>query len=277
MTFIHYYRIPGSSEIQTLQKLKTKYDNIIDVKSEYCFNIDIGDSKLSAKEEEILIWLLRETFEPKQFSNSTFLNGSKDKSILIEVGPRLAFSTAFSSNCISMCQACGISSIARIERSRRYLITVSESIPSDKMHDIVNLLHDRMTECHYETTLTSFDNHVEPCPVKTIPLLEEGKPILEKLNKELGLGFDSWDLDFYYNMFVNTLKRNPTDVECFDLGQSNSEHSRHWFFGGQMEFDGHIKEETLFGMVKSTLPKNSNSVIAFHDNSSVREIFFDAI
>lgn len=29
---------------------------------------------------------------------------------------------------------------------------------------------------------------------------------------------------------MNKLKRDPTSVELFDLAQSNSEHSRHWFF-----------------------------------------------
>ena len=71
-------------------------------------------------------------------------------------------------------------------------------------------------------------------------------------------------------MFIETLQRNPTDVELFDLGQSNSEHSRHWFFGGKMIINGDEMKDTLFGMVKSTLPKESNSIIAFHDNSSVR-------
>jgi phosphoribosylformylglycinamidine synthase len=66
------------------------------------------------------------------------------------------------------------------------------------------------------------------------------------------------------------LGRDPTDVECFDMGQSNSEHSRHWFFGGKMVIDGEEKPETLFQMVKATLPKDvpNNSIIAFHDNSS---------
>lgn len=36
-----------------------------------------------------------------------------------------------------------------------------------------------------------------------------------------------------------------------------------------MIIDGEEKKETLFSMVKSTLPEKSNSVIAFHDNSSV--------
>ena len=79
---------------------------------------------------------------------------------------------------------------------------------------------------------------------------------------------------FIIHPFILTLQeklgRDPTDVECFDMGQSNSEHSRHWFFGGKMVIDGVAKEETLFQMVKATLPKdaNDNSIIAFHDNSS---------
>ena len=64
------------------------------------------------------------------------------------------------------------------------------------------------------------------------------------------------------------LGRDPTDVECFDMGQSNSEHSRHWFFGGKMVIDGEEKPNTLFQMVKATLTEKGNSIIAFHDNSS---------
>eukprot|EP00595_Chromulina_sp_UTEXLB2642_P003480 CAMPEP_0196763828 /NCGR_PEP_ID=MMETSP1095-20130614/4841_1 /TAXON_ID=96789 ORGANISM="Chromulina nebulosa, Strain UTEXLB2642" /NCGR_SAMPLE_ID=MMETSP1095 /ASSEMBLY_ACC=CAM_ASM_000446 /LENGTH=1200 /DNA_ID=CAMNT_0042117895 /DNA_START=396 /DNA_END=3995 /DNA_ORIENTATION=+ len=127
-----------------------------------------------------------------------------------------------------------------------------------------------MTECVYDQQLTTFTNKsiVEVSSYEVIPLLESGKALLEKLNQQNGLGFDDWDIDFYYNMFANTLKRNPTDVEIFDLAQSNSEHSRHWYFGGNMVIDGVNKVGSLFSMVKSTLPKESNSVIAFHDNSS---------
>lgn len=42
-------------------------------------------------------------------------------------------------------------------------------------------------------------------------------------------------------------------------------------FGGNLNIDGTPLPETLFQMVKSTLPAdcgNTNSVIAFHDNSS---------
>lgn len=45
----------------------------------------------------------------------------------------------------------------------------------------------------------------------------------------VGLAFDEWDIENYTKMFLMS-NRNPTTVECFDLAQSNSEHSRHWFF-----------------------------------------------
>lgn len=32
---------------------------------------------------------------------------------------------------------------------------------------------------------------------------------------------DGWDLDYYTDLFLNKVKRNPTNVECFDLAQSN--------------------------------------------------------
>lgn len=65
------------------------------------------------------------------------------------------------------------------------------------------------------------------------------------------------------------MKRNPTDVECFDMAQSNSEHCRHWFFSGNMNIDGKVKDKTLFQLVKSTLePVKHNSTIGYHDNSS---------
>ena len=33
---------------------------------------------------------------------------------------------------------------------------------------------------------------------------------------------------------------DPTNVEMFDFGQSNSEHSRHWFFKGKIVIDGDV-------------------------------------
>ena len=73
----------------------------------------------------------------------------------------------------------------------------------------------------------------------------------------------------YLNLFRDDLKRNPTVVECFDLAQGNSEHSRHWFFGGKMVIDGKEMPSTLFQLVKRPFKaRPANSTIAFKDNSS---------
>ena len=65
------------------------------------------------------------------------------------------------------------------------------------------------------------------------------------------------------------IKRNPTTVELFDIAQSTSEHSRHWFFTGKIIIDGQPMNRTLMQIVKSTLQANpNNSVIGFKDNSS---------
>merc|ERR1719174_1431225 len=137
-----------------------------------------------------------------------------------------------------------------------------------------------MTEQLYEEPLITFETDLITSNVIQVPIIREGRKALEQINDKMGLGFDDFDLDYYTNIFKEKLGRDPTDVECFDMGQSNSEHSRHWFFGGKMVIDGEEKEETLFQMVKATLPKGvkNNSIIAFHDNSSsIRGYECDAI
>ena len=150
------------------------------------------------------------------------------------------FSTAWSTNAVSICHACGLTNIRRIERSRRYLLAGAAKAFSDsgRLKAFLDLVHDRMTECAYPGPLTSFDTGIVPEPPRVVPLIEEGKAALIEINRAMGLGLDDWDIDYYYNLFVNDIKRNPTNVECFDLSQSNSEHSRHWFFGGRLVIDG---------------------------------------
>ena len=107
-------------------------------------------------------------------------------------------------------------------------------------------------------------------PVKSIEIhFHKIATFSEKNN----LGFDEEDLLFYKTYFEDILCRSPTDVELFDLAQSNSEHSRHWFFNGNLLKDGEKISESLFEMVKSTLNDrtNDNSLVAFRDNSSVIE------
>jgi phosphoribosylformylglycinamidine synthase len=245
-----------------------------DILTEYCFYIEAKEA-LTPDELNVLRWLLSETFEPDNFSVGSFL---KDHGI-IEVGPRMSFTTAWSTNAVSVCNACGLSKVTRIERSRRYRIVGSAEASSaasglpdfrnSKLDAFIELLHDRMTECVYPEQLITFDTGIRPEPVYEVRLIEEGKAALEKINREMGLGLDDWDIGYYYDLFVKDIGRNPTNVECFDLSQSNSEHSRHWFFKGRLIIDGHEMPESLMSIIRRTLDEHpNNSVIAFNDNSS---------
>lgn len=66
----------------------------------------------------------------------------------------------------------------------------------------------------------------------------------------LGLAFDSWDLDYYTKLFKETIKRNPTNIECFDLAQSNRYKSHNcWLF--RLPFEG-----SKFKYTKSNIDLN---------------------
>ncbi|HMK48789.1 MAG TPA: phosphoribosylformylglycinamidine synthase, partial [Thermodesulfovibrionales bacterium] len=291
MSLIHFYRKPALSSAKKNELLsaakRSVSGSIEDIETEYCFNVEIA-ARLNDEETGILRWLLSETFEHDNFSSQSFLvNSSPVMSypLIVEVGPRLNFSTAWSTNAVSVCHACGLTKVRRIERSRRYGLIIRRGPTSETSTDqegknfslldplglesFPALVHDRMTECVYPHRLTSFETGIAPEPVHIVPLIEEGRKALMKINVEMGLGLDEWDIEYYYNLFVNDIGRDPTNVECFDLGQSNSEHSRHWFFRGRLVIDGKVIPHTLMDIIKAPLKKHpKNSIIAFKDNFS---------
>ena len=269
MGLLHFYRTPGLSHAARKTLLQNARESlspdIASVDTELCFNVK-SDGEPTPEELRVLAWLLSETFEPEKFGRSSFLEGD---GVLLEVGPRMSFTTAWSTNAVSVCHACGLDRIGRIERSRRYALRTASPLPEDRVTAFLGELHDRMTECPYTEPLASFETGIEPAPVREIPLLEEGRAALERINRERGLAFDEWDLDYYFRLFTERIGRNPTDVECFDIAQSNSEHSRHWFFRGRLVIDGEELPKHLMGLIREPLDANpDNSVIAFEDNSS---------
>ncbi|KAK4535513.1 hypothetical protein CDCA_CDCA05G1538 [Cyanidium caldarium] len=255
------------------------------VEREDCYYVlvaaEAGAGTLSQGEEDILWWLLSETFEPERFSESIpFIPDA-----LVEIGPRLNFQTAWCSNAMNIFRACGLQQVRRVERSRRYAVEfhsvagVAEE-PASSLATLVLAhreaflqkftarIHDRMTEQTYQRPLQSFETGIVPEPVYRVPLLRDGKAALQQLNQRMGLGLDAWDIDYYYNMFRG-MNRDPTNVELFDIAQSNSEHSRHWLFRGRVVIDGEEQPHSLLDLVREPLRRNpTNSVLAFVDNSS---------
>jgi len=106
---------------------------------EYCFNI-AASAPLTAADIEKLRQLLGDGFVSASVTDTPRIAGDRT----VEVGPRLNFATAWSSNLVSICQAIGIPQATRVERSRRYRIPAGED---DRA--FVAAHHDRMTECVY--------------------------------------------------------------------------------------------------------------------------------
>ncbi|KAI7726420.1 hypothetical protein M8C21_027358 [Ambrosia artemisiifolia] len=275
---IHFFRTPLIQESATeelLKSVQTKVsDKIVGLKTEQCFNIGV-DEDLSSDKLSVLKWLLQETYEPRNLGDESFIGKEAKegyKTVVVEVGPRLSFTTAWSANAVSICHACGLSEVNRLERSRRYLLYVkAESAPllDSEIVEFAAMVHDRMTECVYPSKLVSFKTSVVPEEVYYVPVMEKGRKALEEINQRMGLAFDEQDLQYYTKLFKDDIKRDPTNVELFDIAQSNSEHSRHWFFTGKIVVDGQPMDKTLMQIVKNTLKANpNNSVIGFKDNSS---------
>lgn len=223
---------------------------------EYCFNIESG-TPLDGKELDRLKLVLAEGFLTDTVSTSPTLNGPR----VVEVGPRMNFATAWSSNMVSICQAIGLAKVSRVERSRRLAVRDGDDIDS-----FVAANHDRMTECPYPEPLSTFETGIQPEQVYEIDLKGGGPDALRNIP---GISMDDWDRNFYYDYFVKKHDRNPTIVEIMDLNNANSEHSRHGFFRGRQILDGAEQDRTLFQLVTDTLEANpKGSVIAFKDNSS---------
>ncbi|KAF0872648.1 PUR4 synthase, partial [Crocuta crocuta] len=272
---LHFYVRPSGHETaasgHTQRKLRGKLPELQAIKTELCYNVNwTAESLPSAEERKKLMWLFGCPMSPGDVAQESWLR-SDSSDLLLEVGPRqvLNFSTPASTNIVSVCGAAGLGAVDRVETTRRYLLSFAEP-PSAEMKALaLATLHDRMTEQHLPRPIQSFSlPSVSALPSGQIDILAEGRRALERANQELGLALDSWDLDFYTRRFQE-LKRNPSTVEAFDLAQSNSEHSRHWFFKGQLHVDGQAVAHSLFEAIMSTqASSNPNNILKFCDNSS---------
>lgn len=274
-SILRYYKQPGctpAKKKEILTKLQTISDTVENIAAELCYHVEVT-KPLSKLEVNTLQWVLQDPLFPSNLSQKQHLKASTGQ-ILIEVGPRFNFSTANSTNAVSICQNLGLTQVTRLEVSRRYLITfkATTKVPTKLEQSLATTLHDRMTECRYTVEnlpKNSFNEKLEKKEnIKEVDVMKQGSEALKEIDRELGLAFDEADLAYYTDLFKNVLKRNPTNIECFDLAQSNSEHSRHWFFKGKMVVDGVENEESLIDMIIDTQKhSNPNNVIKFSDNS----------
>ena len=170
MDVIRFFRaVPlAASRHQVLLDLARRADPDVEaIEAEHCFNVQLAEP-LDADGREVLSWLLAETFEPHAFGEASFLDAGRGA--VVEVGPRMTFTTAWSSNAVSVCRACDLAAVQRIERSRRFLLRGASTADAATAEPFLAAVHDRMTECVYAEPLRSFATAVQPEPVVTVPV-----------------------------------------------------------------------------------------------------------
>ncbi|XP_017056389.1 phosphoribosylformylglycinamidine synthase [Drosophila ficusphila] len=265
-----------AEELKVLRRLQEEDSGVVSVRMERCYHLEYnGQAEHSLSLEELLVWLVKQPLRSGQsLAKQSVLQPESQLQLLLEIGPRFNFSTPYSTNCVNIFHNLGYSEVQRVEVSTRYLLTFKEGSEERKSSTFVPLLGDRMTQCLYTKENIPKDSFDEQLPERQtkwhfIPVLEEGRKALEQINQELGLAFNDFDLDYYHDLFCKELVRNPTTVELFDCAQSNSEHSRHWFFRGRIVIDGVEQPKSLIRMIMDTQAHtNPNNTIKFSDNSS---------
>lgn len=271
-----YCPLDDTKRQSVLQKFKKVNPRVINLQTEKCYHIQNSKYQEFPDEvEQLLRWILKGPQEKDNLSRSPLLVKERQGEELIEVGPRFNFSTADSTNSVSICHNVGLTFIDRIEVSIRYLIKFEKgAVSEDETEKLIDAVCDRMTQCRYtgaNIPRNDFYENYNQASEKwyVVPILEKGTAALVEADKKLGLAFDAWDIKYYGNLFKNVLKRNPTNVELFDCAQCNSEHSRHWFFKGKMIVDGVEEKQSLIDMIIDTQRySNPNNTVKFSDNSS---------
>ena len=284
---------------QKLAQLRRLEPKLVDLREEFCYYV-ASREPLSPEERRQILWLIepntRAEYAGVSDKQSQLRAGQEaaaklqsagvvgQLSHLVEIGPRLNFCSPFSTNAVSILRSsCDQTTVYRLERSTIYeLVFEAQSFEwaQEAGRRLLDCLHDQMVEMVYEQPVDSFEPGAaralvasgEPWlqPSAQVDILGRGREALGEVSARLGLFFDDWDVDYYVRLFRDTIRRNPTVVECFDLAQSNSEHSRHWFFKGLLEIAGRSKSDrSLIDLVAGTQSSsNANNVIAFNDNSS---------
>ena len=169
------------------------------------------------------------------------------KDIIKEIGPHKMFTSSFSTNVMRIIERLNLD-INSFEKVR--IIKKGEKYEIDELveEDYNNPSENRIINYPIGFNLNSKD--------------------IDNELKKWGISFDNEEIKYYKKLF-NKLNRNPTFTEIYDICQSNSEHSRHWFFKGNL-YKSRIKLlNSLFSMIKKTNNSLTNSLVSFSDNSSV--------
>ncbi|MCR9106532.1 MAG: phosphoribosylformylglycinamidine synthase [Gammaproteobacteria bacterium] len=187
------------------------------------------------------------------------------------VVPRAGTISPWSSKATDIAHNCGLPEVERIERGVGWYLQVPDSLTSDARRQLLDLLHDRMTESVLDSTeqASALFEHAQPRPLSVVDVLAHGRQALVQADAALGLALAEDEIDYLLESFT-ALQRNPTDVELMMFAQANSEHCRHKIFNAAWEIDGRAQTHSLFQMIRNTHESAGDNVLsAYSDNAAV--------
>ncbi len=251
-----------------------------------------GGAGLTGAEAELLKKLL--TYGPQRAAQAP-------TGLLQVVAPRRGTISPWSSKATDIARTCGLAKIARIERATAYWIDPGavgdkrETASSEQAAEpsaaeasfpltayrwqpreaaaLRARIHDRMTQEVFADpdALSVLFEHHAPRPLKTVPVLAEGRAALATANTSLGLALADDEIDYLVQAFIG-LGRDPSDVELMMFAQANSEHCRHKIFNASWEIDGTPRDRSLFQMIRNTYQLHRDGILsAYKDNAAVME------
>ncbi|MGE0805827.1 MAG: phosphoribosylformylglycinamidine synthase [Burkholderiaceae bacterium] len=200
------------------------------------------------------------------------------------VVPRIGTVSPWASKATDIAHSCGMHGIRRIERGTEFriearssllagLVGRSGALEAAQLGALAAALHDRMTESvllqppQPEAIFASLPGK----PMQRIAVGARGRAALEEANRQLGLALSDDEIDYLLAAFGDS-GRDPTDVELMMFAQANSEHCRHKIFNASWTLDGEPRDETLFGMIRSTHAAHpQGTVVAYADNAAILE------
>jgi phosphoribosylformylglycinamidine synthase len=189
--------------------------------------------------------------------------------LTLYVVPRVGTVSPWSSKATDIARVCGLGGVRRIERGRAYLFSGARALQPAAWGE----LHDPMTESvllEAAELQRVFDAQPRR-KLRSVELLKDGKPALERANKDWGLALSAEEID-YLAAHYQGAGRNPTDAELMMFAQVNSEHCRHKIFNAEFTVDGNVQPLSLFQMIKETHKAAPQGVLsAYKDNAAVVE------
>jgi len=245
-----------------LTQCQALFPEIIDIHAQFVHFADVSEA-LTAEQMSVLEQIL--VYGPSREAEA-------DHDNIYLVLPRPGTISPWSSKATDIAHNCGLSMVSRLERGIAYHFqTTDNQALIEKRHQLLPLLHDRMTEAVFGDlqAAESLFSQQTPQKLKTVDILASGYDALNAANQNWGLALAEDEMHYLVEQFIN-LGRNPTDVELMMFAQANSEHCRHKIFNASWTIDGEDQPISLFGMIRNTHKENPvGTLSAYSDNSAV--------